>query len=327
VEVLVTGATGFLGSAVARRLVDRGARVRVLVRPSADRRRLAGLPVAEVAGDVTDAGSVRRAVAGVDAVIHCAARVGVGTTEVADMERVNVDGTRHVLDAAVEAGAIAVHVSSVAVHGATGTRPEDESWWNPEPPVVAYEATKRAAHDHARALAEAGAPVRIGTPGGIYGPGDESTLGQVVHAFMRRPMPVAYLPDRVQSLVNVDDAADALVRILESGRDGEEYLVCADAVTFRTWFDLIAAAAGRRPPVAYLPTDWVRRSAGPAAALLRRLGRDPRPVLDVIAVATRHQSYSGAKARRELGWAPRSLATGMAEVAAALGRGPRRPSR
>lgn len=317
-RALVTGATGFLGSHVARALAARGDEVRVLVRPTSDRARLDGVAVEAAVGDVTDVASVVDAVAGTDLVVHCAAVVDIGSPDQRRMDAVNVGGTEHVLGAAADAGVLAVHVSSVSAHGPTGPDPVDEGWWVPEAPAVGYEATKRRAHQIALALAAGGARVRIGTPGGIYGFGDESSMATLITTFVRYPTPIGYLPDRYQSVVDVDDCAEGLLLIAERGRDGEEYILCADAVPFRRWFELIAAGAGRRPPLAYVPTSLVRASAGPAAAVARLLGGNPGTITETVAMATRHSAYSGAKARRELGWDPRPLAVGMARMAAAI---------
>lgn len=317
-RALVTGAGGFLGSHVARALVARGDEVRVLVRPTSDRSRLDGLALEAAEGDVTDASSVVDAVTGTDLVVHCAAVVDIGSPDRGRMEAVNVGGTEHVLGAAADAGVLAVHVSSVSAHGPTGPHPVDEGWWVPEPPAVGYEATKRRAHEVALAFAADGARVRIGTPGGIYGFGDESPMATLITTFVRYPTPIGYLPDRYQSLVDVDDCAEGLLLIADRGRDGEEYILCADAVPFRRWFELIAAGAARRPPLAYVPTSVVRASARPAAAVARLLGGDAGTITDTVAIATRHSAYSGAKARRELGWEPRPLAVGMARMAAAV---------
>jgi dihydroflavonol-4-reductase len=118
--------------------------------------------------------------------------------------------------------------------------------------------------------------------------------------------------------VNVDDCADGLVRIAEQANDGDEFLLCADAVPFRRWFELIAAGAGRRPPVAYVPTKAVRRAERPVATLTRWFGGNAGMISDTVEIATRHQAFSGARARRELGWAPRDLRQGMAEMCGAI---------
>jgi dihydroflavonol-4-reductase len=316
-NALVTGASGFLGARVARALCDRGHQVRVLLRPTSDRRRLEGLDVEIVQGDVTDADSVARALGGADMVFHAAGLVVLG----ADRDRmhdVNVVGTRNVIGQAADQGMLGVHVSSVTALGPTGPDPVDESWWNPAEPVVAYEATKRQAHLEVRRLAAEGKPVRIGVPGGIYGIGDDSSMATLIETFVKYPTPVGYMPELVQSLVNVDDCADALVRIAELGADGDEFVISADCVTFREWFEAIAAGARRRPPVAYVPTRLVRWSGPPAAAVLRWARRNPDLVLETLAIATRHSAFSGQRARRELGWTPRPLTVGMAEVAAAI---------
>ena len=316
-RALITGATGFLGSHLARQLVERGDEVVALVRTTSDRSRLDGLAIDYAEGDVTDAESVVRAMIGVDQVFHCAGVVEFGPKDRTFLDRVNVDGTRNVLDAAVAAGVPAVHVSSLAALGATvlGEDPKDETWWSDEPPAAIYEETKRLGHEHARRLAAEGASIRIVMPGGIYGVGDQSTLYDLIRAYSLWPLPVGYFPEIRQCTVHVDDCADALLRVADAGRDGEEYLVVAETVTIRDWITLISQGGGHRPPRWYVPTTVVRRLGGPAGRASVWFGRTPTEVPETIAVATHDCAYTGAKLRTELGWDPRPLAEGMAEMA------------
>lgn len=317
-RALVTGATGFLGSHLARMLCARGDQVRVLVRSTSDLSRLRDLPVEIVEGDVTDRAAVDRAVAGRDQVFHAAAYLEFGPSDPSFMERVNVAGTENVLGAAARDGVPAVHVSSVASLGPTDTEPVDETHWCTDMPSVPYERTKREAHLVARRLAAGGASVRIAAPGGIYGWGDTSELAQIIRAYVLYPIPVGYMPEMVHSVVNVDDCADGLVRIAERANDGDEFVLASETVTLARWFELFCRGAGRRPPSVYVPTSALR-SITPALDRLDRLGVPGSAMaLETLAMATRHLAYSGEKARRELGWAPRSLEQGMAELAAAL---------
>jgi nucleoside-diphosphate-sugar epimerase len=320
VRALVTGATGFLGSHLARQLAARGDDVRVLVRATSDRSRLDGVAAEVAEGDVTDRASVESAVRGCDWVFHCAATVEFGARDPLPMERVNVDGTRHVLEAARDAGASALHVSSVSACGPTppGEPPKDEWWWDHQPRAVLYEDTKRRAHELARAMAVDGASVRIAMPGGIYGFGDTSTMAQLIAAYGRWPIPVGYLPDVRQSMVNVDDCADALLRIADAGRDGDEFVVVAQTTTIAEWLDIIVRAGGHREPRWYLSTERLRSLAGPGATVASWFGQSPAMVRETIAVATHDASYTGDKLRRELGWKPRSLEQGMQEMVDAI---------
>ncbi len=324
-RVLVTGATGFLGSHVARRYAERGDAVRVLVRPTSDRRRLDGVAVEEAFGDVTDRASVERAVAGCDLVVHGAALVEFGPRDPTNLERVNVDGTRHVLDAAVAAGARVVHVSSLSALGPTipGEPPKDESWWSPGPLAAVYEETKRAAHLHARALAAGGAPVRLVMPGGIYGFGDESTMADLIRAYGLWPLPVGYLPDVRQSTVHVDDCADAIERVGDDDRpdaDGQEYVVAGEAVTVADWIALIARAGDHRPPLVNLRARWVEALGGPGGKVAGWLGQSPTMVPETVAVAVHDSAYTADKLRGALGWSSRPLEAGMREMVAAYRR-------
>src|SRR5947199_329234 len=173
---LVTGASGFLGGRTAAALCGRGEAVRVLVRPTSDRRRIADLPVEYAEGDVTDRASVEKALDGVETVYHAAALYELGTGKPEYMEQVNVGGTANVLEAAHERGILAVHVSSVAALGPTGDTPAVEGHWRQDMPRSPYEATKKKAHVVARDMAAGGARVRIAMPGTIYGPDDSSLL-------------------------------------------------------------------------------------------------------------------------------------------------------
>jgi nucleoside-diphosphate-sugar epimerase len=178
-KVLLTGATGFLGRAVARQLAARGHSLRVLARPSS---RLAGLPdgCEVVAGDVTDGGSLQRAASGCEAVVHMAALVKVWVPDPERFDAVNVGGLRHVLDAARAAGARLVYTSSFMALGPSGDGAVDGERPHPGPPFRnAYERTKANADRLAREAAAAGQDVVIVYPGVIYGPGD-MTEGNIV---------------------------------------------------------------------------------------------------------------------------------------------------
>jgi nucleoside-diphosphate-sugar epimerase len=308
----VTGATGFLGSRTVAALCERGEQVRVLVRPTSNRRRLDGLAVEYAEGDVTDRASVEKALDGVEVVYHSAALYELGTGDPEYMERVNVGGTENVLSAAHERGILAIHVSSVAALGPTGTQPVVEGHWRQDMPRSPYEATKKRAHLLARSMAESGARVRISMPGSIYGPDDPSLLG-TAHKFLFRGMPVAIGAGLIMSFVNVDDCADGLVRIAERGRDGGEYILVGETATFRQWFETIADVTGKNPPRFYLP-DFIVWDVGD---VVRRAvpGRPGRILRDAIAMsAGEHWSFSSEKARRELGWEPHSLRHGMIEL-------------
>jgi dihydroflavonol-4-reductase len=306
---LVTGATGFLGSRLAHALTARGERVRALVRASSDRRRLTGLDLEWAEGDVTDRASVQRAVRGVDRVFHCAAVYEMGAGDPERMRAVNVAGTQHVLSAAAEGRAVAVHVSSVVALGPTGEgKVGDESHWAGDAPRSPYEATKREAHLVARQMARAGSRVRIALPVTIYGPDDPSLTGETHKWIARGAMRVAALAEVPMTLVHVDDCAEALALLAERGKDGEEYVLADRAVTFREWFTMAASAAGRRPPSAWLPDSLVMGVARVSAVA-------PPLVREGLAMSLGVRwAFRGDKARRELGWAPRPLEDGLRET-------------
>lgn len=312
---LVTGATGFLGSRLARALAARGDGVRALVRRTSDLRRLEGVEVETVEGDVTDGASVERAVAGVDRVFHCAAIYEIGARDPARMREVNVGGTQTVLRAAAERKVAAVHVSSVVALGPTAPgEVADESHWSGDTPRSPYEATKREAHRIACSMAHAGAPVRIAEPVTIYGPDDPSLTGRTHRWIASGAMRVGALAELPMTFVHVDDCAEAIALVAEKGRDGQEYVVAERSVTFREWFTLAARAAGRRPPDVWLPDALVR-----GASIASRIA--PPVVREGLAMSLGVRwAFRGDKARRELGWAPRGFEEGLRETMAYYGR-------
>jgi nucleoside-diphosphate-sugar epimerase len=317
VTVLVTGATGFLGSRLAKLLADRGREVRVLVRATSNRRRLEGLDLEIAEGDVTDRSSVEKAVHGVDTVYHAAALYEFGTPDVGLMEKINVGGTTNVLETAHAERVPAVYVSSVSALGPTGPEPADESHRHEGPPGSSYAATKRQALDVARAMAADGARVRTALPPLIYGPDDDSVVGLIFRWLVRGWLRAGPPRSVRTSVVHVDDCAAGLVAIAERGVDGEEYVLSAQTVTFGEWYDVSCRLAGKRPPLVWFPAPVIGLSERLLVRTAPVTGRPGRLMRDLVGmVGGGHWAYSGDKARRELGWAPRSLEEGLGETIA-----------
>lgn len=305
--VFVTGGTGFIGAHVVRVLRERGHAVRCLVR---DRRKapLVGEQGAEVVeGDVLDRRSVLVGARGCDWVVHLANLYEFWVPDRRAYWRVNVDGTRNVMEAALETGAAkVVHVSSVVVFG-------NAAWPVTEASVpglgcaTEYARSKRAGDEVVRQLAaERGLPVVTVYPGGVLGPGDPKASGRYVASLVRGAMPARVMERRVFPWVHVADVATGVVRALEKEDNrGESYVLAAENLTFGELNALVAEAAGIRLPRLAFP-DWLTMTGALFATALANVIKRP-PMLDLAADQMRLMRQGlradGSKAARDLGLA------------------------
>jgi dihydroflavonol-4-reductase len=305
---LVTGATGFVGSAVARALETQGHRLRILVRPNSDKRNLAGLSAQTVVGDLTDPTSLSSAAAGCRFVFHVAADYRLWVPDPAPMMRANVDGTVAMLRAAQAAGVERiVYTSSVAALGQTADgRPADEDTPVNEADIAStYKKSKHLAERAALDLARQGAPVVIVNPSGPVGPRDlrPTPTGRMILDAAAGRMP-AYINTGL-NIVHVDDVGQGHVLALERGHVGERYILGGDNLALRDLFEMVARAAGRRPPSIRLsePMVW------PFATALEVLGRafrfTPPVTRDHLRMARKPMYFSSAKAIAQIGYNPR----------------------
>ncbi len=318
---LVTGATGFIGSAVVRALLASGRAVRVLVRPHGRLGQVASLPVEAVTGDLEDPASLPAAVAGCTALFHVAADYRLFAPEPAAIYRTNVAGTRALLVAAAEAGvARIVYTSSVATLGlcADGS-PADET----TPATLAdmvghYKRSKYLAEQAVRELIlEQGLPAVIVNPSAPIGPGDArpTPTGRMVLAAARGRMP-AYV-DTGLNVVHVDDVASGHLLAFERGQIGERYILGGRNCTLREILAMIARLVGRRPPRLRLPAAALLPVAALAevAARLRRAG-EPLVTIEGVRLARKPMFFSSAKAERELGYRSRPVEAALADALA-----------
>ncbi|HZZ83326.1 MAG TPA: NAD-dependent epimerase/dehydratase family protein [Anaeromyxobacteraceae bacterium] len=316
-RVVVTGATGFLGGALARALCRRGAEVHALCRPDSDRGPLQDLPIAWHPGDVVAPESFKGLFARADLVVHAAGRLGQAGVPEQRYRELNVQGTANVLAAALASapGARVLHLSSPGVIGATSREPADER--TPHRPANPYERSKAAAERVAVDFAARGLTVIIARPGFVYGPGDHHVLG-LFRAIQRRRF---FLVDGGRALcqpTHVDDAVAGMLSCLDAGRPGEAYhLVGPRAVTFRELGEALAGALGVAPSRLSLPR-WSAMAAATGLELLGRLaGKTPPLSRAGVSFFADDRVFSWRKAHQELGYAPtRDLADGLAETVA-----------
>ena len=301
---LVTGATGFIGANIVRALLDEGENVRVLVRAQSDTRNLDGLPVQMVIGDVRDVASLRVALRGCETLYHAAAHYSLWTPQRDEVYAINVDGTVHVLQAALDLGVQkVVYTSSVATIAlpADGS-PGDETMPLPLAHAVGhYKRSKILAEQRAMALCEQGLPLVVVHPSAPVGPWDikPTPTGKICVDFLRRKMP-AYL-DTGLNLVDVRDVARGHLLAAQRGTIGERYILGHRNMSLREILQLLAAVSGLPAPRFRIPYG-VAMAAGYVSEGVAAITKKP-PAVPVVGVRlARHPMYFTAqKAVRELG--------------------------
>lgn len=323
-KVFVTGATGFIGSHVARLLRERGDDVVALVRSPARATALVGIGCELIEGDLNNRIDVDRGVEGSDAVIHLAARweVGIPKADCPKMEDVNVGGVRRVLDSASENNTPrAVYVSTVNVFGDTKGQIADESYQGTGSRTFysCYESSKFKAHKLAESRIQGGAPVVIVQPGLVYGPGDHSEVGRQILMAARGRLRLAMLTDIGLSMTYVDDVAQGIIAALDTGVIGESYVLAGENVRLRQALEITARLAGTRIPSKDIPAHLLRLVIPYGSWLGPKLGYPPnlRELIDVADGKT--YWASSAKATEQLGYSARSLEDGLRATLAADG--------
>jgi len=300
---LVTGASGFLGWHVARLLVERGHKVRALVRPSSRIRELDAEPVV---GDLRDAESVARAAAGCGLIFHVAADYRLWAADESEMYRSNVDGTRNVLEAARQAGVDRVVYTSTV--GCIGVPAGGEG--NEDFPVTlaemkgAYKRSKFHAERVALDFASEGLPVVVVNPTAPIGDHDvkPTPTGKIVLDYLKGDMP-AFI-DTGLNVVDARDVARGHLLACERGRHGQRYILGSENLTLAEILQKLAALTGRRAPTAQLPYAVAYAAGVVTTGWARLTGTPPRAPIDAVRMARKKMFVSHAKAARELGYAP-----------------------
>jgi dihydroflavonol-4-reductase len=318
-KTLITGASGFVGSAVLRQLIIAGHAVRALVRTNSDRSNLAGLPVEIVTGDLTDRESLDRALLGCSTLFHVAADYRLWVPHPQEMYETNVTGTRHIMLAAANAGVTRiVYTSSVATLGLTsdGSPADEDTPVSLADMIGHYKRSKFLAEAEVKRLAnEGGLPVVIVNPSTPVGPRDikPTPTGRMIVDAASGRMP-AYV-DTGLNLVHVDDVALGHLLALERGMIGERYVLGGQNMTLKEILCELAAIMGQRPPRICLPYHLVLPVAyvTEACTWLTR-GKEPRITLVGVRLAKKKMFFSTDKARRVLGFNPGPIKEALCEA-------------
>jgi dihydroflavonol-4-reductase len=305
-KAFITGATGFVGTHVARFLEAQGADLRVLVRPSSELRNIEDLKADRVIGDLRDPASIEKAMSGCEVVFHVAADYRLWIRDPEEMYRSNVEGTRGVLEAARKNGVRrVVYTSSVATMGFTSNgHPADEnSPVSLDKMIGHYKRSKFLAEEVALAAGRNGMDVVVVNPTTPVGEKDirPTPTGRIILDFLKRKFP-AYV-DTGLNLVDVTECAHGHVVALEKGRSGERYILGGENLTLKQILDNLGAITGLPSPTIKVPYV-LALATGVVDELVigRLLGREPRATIDAVRMGRKKMFVTSVKAERELGW-------------------------
>jgi nucleoside-diphosphate-sugar epimerase len=311
-RAFITGGTGFIGRHLIADLLAHGYEVTALVRTFERARRLPR-GVRTVPGDITKRDTLLPGLRGAEVVFHVAAAnlIGVNAKEAERLARINIDGTRHVLETAAEFGVPKiVYTSTVAVYGDTRGQAVDETYRADGHSFESeYERTKYLAHyEVAEPLQQRGAPVVMVCPGLVYGPGDDSQWARVLRAYARKQLPAMVGPSNALTWAHVADVATGHRLAAEKGRVGETYILAGPAHTYREFFAVCARVSRIPAPRVWLPAA--------SAEAMARVMQKFNPALTELLRSVAGLSYLARadKAQRELGWQARRVEEGLPET-------------
>lgn len=298
----VTGATGFIGGHVARQLREGGHEVHALVRDPSHAQSLERIGVRLFRGDVTDRGSLRAPMEGTDGIFHIAAWYKIGAKDRSPAEPINLGGTRNVLETMRELGIRkGVYTSTLGVFSDTHGQVADESYEHHGKFISEYERTKAKAHyEVALPMMKAGLPLVIVMPGGVYGVGDTSFAHDLMVQYLRGKLR-AIPRETALCFARVEDTARGHLLAMERGVPGQSYIIAGEGSTLVALFDLASRTTGVPAPKMHPPAGLVRFLAAVSGS-------------EMLKGATATYLGTNAKARRELGFEPRSIAEGLPEV-------------
>lgn len=317
--VLVTGASGFVGAAVARKALARGFKVKVLMRPTASRANVAGLDVEVVSGDMRDVRSMEDALQGARYLFHVAADYRLWARDPLEIGRNNLEGAKATMQAALRAGVErVVYTSSVAaLKPGKGEAVDETSRHTEQSAIGVYKKSKLLAEREVeRMIAEEKLPAVIVAPSTPIGPRDikPTPTGRIIVEAANGKAP-AYI-DTGLNLVHVDDVAEGHIAALERGKVGERYILGGQDVELSRLFADITEMVGRKPPTVKLPREPLYPLAMMFEAVAQFTGKEPMLTVDALNMAKRRMFYSSAKAERDLGYSARPYRQGIADALA-----------
>jgi dihydroflavonol-4-reductase len=319
-RVLVTGATGFVGSHVVDALGARGVHIVALVREGSSLAARAGLEVAR--GDVLDREAVRAAARGCDGAIHCAGRVSRSPRDADEMRRIHVLGTRALLDGCEEAGVGRIVIASTSGTVAVSEDPDHVGTEEDPTPYALvnqwpYYRAKLWAEEAALGRSRPGFEVMAVNPSLVLGPGDaRGSSTEDVRLFLEGK--VAAIPSGGVSYVDARDVAEAMVLALTRGVGGRRYLIGACNITFRELFARLERVSGVKGPWATLPREATKVAGVLLEKLASAVGREPAVDAESLELARHFWYLDPSRAERELGWTPRDPVATLADTVADL---------